>query len=215
MVNRLGTHWRRIAPPLPAVAVVLFLAGCSTLSGGGSTTSAPSTVIPHREITGRDEVPPPPHQHGEASRSPARRPEQSDRTETAALEYVGSPYRWGGSTPAGFDCSGFVRYVYAKSGIALPRTASAQYRVGAPVRRGSLQPGDLVFFDRRRHNGIYIGQGWFVHASSGERRVSISHLDDDWFRQRFNGGRRVQVLAPPRDDVTSERVATLRETPVD
>ena len=108
-----------------------------------------------------------------------------------ALRYLGVPYRWGGSTPAGFDCSGFVQYVYAQRGTALPRSVAAQYELGAPVDRADLRPGDLVFFDRLRHNGIYIGGGRFVHASSGDGRVSISRVDGDWFRHRWTGGRRV------------------------
>lgn len=111
-----------------------------------------------------------------------------------ALKYVGVPYRWGGSTPAGFDCSGFVRYIYAKAGIVLPRTAAAQFQVGTPVRRADLRSGDVVFFDGQRHNGIYIGQGKLIHASTGSRRVKISRLDDPWFEKRWGGGRRVKPL---------------------
>ena len=128
-----------------------------------------------------------------------------------ALKYVGVPYRWGGSTPAGFDCSGFVQYVYTRGGIALPRSVAAQYRVGAPVDRASLRPGDLVFFDRLRHNGIYIGDGKFVHASSGDGRVSISRLDGDWFRHRWAGGRRIPPPAPATAAIRPPTLSALPE----
>src|SRR5512145_2190943 len=71
-----------------------------------------------------------------------------DRVVRFATRYVGRPYAWGGSSPAGFDCSGFVMYVYASVGVSLPHNAARQYTYGTPVGRGALKPGDLVFFDR-------------------------------------------------------------------
>lgn len=111
-----------------------------------------------------------------------------------ARRYVGAPYRWGGSNPSGFDCSGLVRYVYAQVGVALPHNAAQQYRLGAPVAREDLEPGDLVFFDRLRHNGIYVGHGRFIHARQTGRRVAIAGLNDEWYAAHFVGARR---LDPP------------------
>lgn len=203
-----------------AVTVAMILSGCSTLSESRSPTASvpplvpPPAVAAHSPVVApeerrlpeprpaerpsaaqdrsspRDEARTPTH-HRRGSASPPRSRSGHALAIDTALTYVGAPYRWGGSTPAGFDCSGFVRHVYARSGIALPRTVAEQYRVGTPVHRGSLRPGDLVFFDRLRHNGIYIGRGEFVHASSGAGRVSVSRLDDDWFRHRWSGGRRM------------------------
>jgi peptidoglycan endopeptidase LytE len=107
-----------------------------------------------------------------------------------ALRYRGTPYRWGASGPSAFDCSGLVQYVYARVGVTLPRSAASQYDHGTPVARDDLQPGDVVFFDRLRHNGIYIGQGRFVHAARTGQRVSVADLDQDWFRTRWVGARR-------------------------
>ncbi len=108
-----------------------------------------------------------------------------------ALQHLGVPYRWGGLTPAGFDCSGFVKYLHARVGISIPHNVAAQYRYGTPVSRDQLEPGDLVFFDRLRHNGIYIGHGQFIHASKTGDGVKISSLDELWYKSRWVGGRRL------------------------
>jgi cell wall-associated NlpC family hydrolase len=120
----------------------------------------------------------------------------------AAMRYVGAPYLWGSARPPGFDCSGFVKYVYGTVAVTLPRTVRAQYRIGTSVPRDELAVGDLVFFDRLRHNGIYIGDGRFVHASKSGDVVKVSGLDDDWFRQRWVGARRL-----PQASILSARSA--------
>lgn len=109
-----------------------------------------------------------------------------------ALSLQGIPYVFGGTTRSGFDCSGFTRYVYAASGISLPRTSYAQYNFGTPVNRGQLQPGDLVFFSTytkgASHVGIYIGGGRFVHASNSG--VRVTSLNENYYATRFLGARR-------------------------
>ena len=93
-----------------------------------------------------------------------------------AMRYLGTPYVWGGASPAGFDCSGFVMYVYAQVGVSLPHYSGAQWNVGVPVSRSDLQPGDLVFFDGLGHVGIYIGGGQFIHSPETGDVVKISPL---------------------------------------
>jgi len=118
------------------------------------------------------------------------------RVVETALRQVGAPYVRGGASPAGFDCSGLVKYVYGQAGMSVPHGVTAQYRLGVAVSRASLRPGDIVFFDRLRHSGIYIGRNRFVHATKPGDTVKVSRLDEEWFRSRWVGARRLAAVTP-------------------
>ena len=112
-----------------------------------------------------------------------------------ARQYVGVPYVWAGRSPSGFDCSGFIYYVFDQLGYGLPRMADGQFEVGIPVSRNSLEPGDLVFFETYEpgpsHVGIYIGNDQFIHASSGAGHVTVTPLNKTYYRDRYLGARRI------------------------
>jgi cell wall-associated NlpC family hydrolase len=108
-----------------------------------------------------------------------------------AMQYLGTPYVWGGASPGGFDCSGLVVYAYSQMGVYLPHYTGAQWNVGVPVSRSDLQPGDLVFFDGLGHVGIYIGGGQFIHAPHSGDVVKISSLGESWYATTYVGARRV------------------------
>jgi peptidoglycan DL-endopeptidase CwlO len=113
------------------------------------------------------------------------------RAATLAGGLVGMPYRYGGSSPAGFDCSGLVFYVYRELGLAVPRTAAEQRSAAMRVPQDGLQPGDLVFFyTPEDHVGIYLGGGEFVHAPATGRVVERARLDSPFFILGFAGGGR-------------------------
>jgi peptidoglycan DL-endopeptidase CwlO len=107
-----------------------------------------------------------------------------------AMGYLGVPYVYGGASPSGFDCSGFIMYVFAQVGVSLPHNAAAQYGYGTPVDRSQLQPGDLVFFNGLGHAGIYVGGGSFIHAPHTGDVVKISSMTG-WYASTYVGARRL------------------------
>ena len=107
-----------------------------------------------------------------------------------AMQYLGVPYVWGGSSPRGFDCSGLVSYVFAQIGLSLPHSSYAQFGMGTPVSISQLEPGDLVFFTGASHVGIYIGGGQFIHAPHTGDHVKISSLTG-WYASTYVGARRL------------------------
>lgn len=124
----------------------------------------------------------------------------SDRSQNLlihAISLIGVKYKYGGSSAdAGFDCSGFVRHVFAESaGIELPRNSYAMGKLGESVAKDDLRPGDLVFYNTLRrsfsHVGVYLGEGRFVHAPSRGKSVEIVDMSDQYWKQRFNGARRL------------------------
>ncbi|WP_116061893.1 C40 family peptidase [Cohnella phaseoli] len=112
----------------------------------------------------------------------------------AVDEVVGTPYEWGGTTTSGFDCSGFILYIFNQYETKLPRTSSAQSKIGTKVEKNDLRPGDLVFFNTNgkgvSHAGIYVGDGKFAHSSSS-KGVRISELSETYYAKRYVTARRV------------------------
>lgn len=111
-----------------------------------------------------------------------------------ALSMQGRPYRLGGNSPRGFDCSGLVQYSYARVKVHLPRSTDEQWASSQPVPRKEIRPGDLLFFNqdgkRHSHVGIYVGNNRFVHAPSSGKNVLTASLSDKYWRQYFAGARR-------------------------
>ena len=144
-------------------------------SGPASPTSAPSVSLGVAAATPEASVPPPATHGGVVG---------------IAMRYLGVPYVWGGSSPRGFDCSGFTMYVYAQIGVSLPHYTGSQYAMGTAVSRDQLQPGDLVFFDGLGHEGIYIGGNQFIHAPHTGDVVKISSISG-WYASTYVGARRL------------------------
>ena len=118
-------------------------------------------------------------------------PTIGERAAAIAVKEVGVPYRWGGASPAGFDCSGLVYWAYGRLGIELPHSSYALYDQGRRIARSRMKAGDLLFFSGRGHVGIYIGRGRMVHAPHSGTRVHVVRLARSSYGARLVSVRRV------------------------
>jgi cell wall-associated NlpC family hydrolase len=173
------------------------LSGCSSAPRftGRSSPVEPSSH-PTTTATTTTHVPPPTESvqefpFGDSASTPTAR---GNEVVEVAEQYLGTPYRSGGTTSNGVDCSGLTVAVYREVGVKLPRSSDEQARVGEPVARDHLAPGDLIFFGSSgnvSHVGIYKGDGEFIHASTSARSVRFDRLDTTYFRNRYLTARRV------------------------
>ena len=173
-----------------AAALATLTAACASTGAvpkpfPGATSPAPPGATP----AGAGDRP------GTAHR-PTLGPTESYALVGTALSLRGSPYRDGGSDPAGFDCSGFTQYVFAQHGVQLPREVRDQFRSGRSVAPRELAPGDLVFFSTTAsgatHVAIAVGGDEFVHAPTSSGVVRVEHLSSSYWAPRYVGARRIQ-----------------------
>ncbi|WP_198299618.1 C40 family peptidase [Tumebacillus avium] len=142
---------------------------------------APAQEVQAEQPQGSQPVssPAPTLQQGSGATAP-----QGGKAVSVAMQYQGVPYKYGGRTPGGFDCSGFIQFVYKQLGVELPRTTYAQLGAGVQVSQANLQPGDLIFFScggaATSHAGIYIGNGQFIHADA-DRGIMVAALDNPYW----------------------------------
>jgi hypothetical protein len=178
-----------------AIICAATLAACA--SSGVVYTPRPFPVPGGSPGTGTGETPgiaaPPPAAPGRPV--PGRIPADGYALSSTALSLRGAPYRDGGADPGGFDCSGFVQYVFGQNGLSVPRAVREQFRLGRRIDRRNLQPGDLVFFSTvapgASHVGIIIGGDQFVHAPSERGVVRVERLGTPYWSSRFVGAKRV------------------------
>lgn len=184
-------RWPRAAAPLTLAVLAVSCVPPSTVSAGSGGASIVVAGIPvSLPLPGPPEMP----TSSSGRATPAR-------TISTAEHYLGVPYKWGGTSPrTGFDCSGFVQYVFGKEDVRLPRTSRQQARAGAklPVKWSALSPGDLVMFaepgERISHVAIYAGKRRIIHSSSSGGGVRYDDLDTPrghWYAQRIVAARRV------------------------
>lgn len=167
--------------------------------GRGGTVAVPAPADPAGPVAANPPaVPPsvvPPPSNRPALAAPGGGNADGYALSGTALSLRGAPYRDGGITPDGFDCSGFVRYVYQQHGVAMPRQVRDQFKVGKRINRDQLEPGDLVFFSTvapgASHVGIVIGGDQFVHAPSEKGVVRVESLSQQYWGSRFVGAKRV------------------------
>ena len=178
------------------ILAALTSAACAT--AGGTPRPFPGAPLPPVATAPPPATTPPPAAGIPPASAPAVAPPlagESPAVVATALTFRGTPYRNGGSDPSGFDCSGFVQWVYAAHGLALPREVRDQYRAGDRIDADDVRPGDLVFFETvsrgASHVGIALGGGTFVHAPSSRGVVRIERYDSSYWSRRWVGARRV------------------------
>ncbi|MFN6961833.1 MAG: C40 family peptidase [Rhodocyclaceae bacterium] len=172
------------------LTAILFLLCAAITPVKADETAAQLPSLPATPVTAGEPAP----QASFLSRAASSVESTIDR----ALDFIGLRYKRGGSSPeTGFDCSGFVRYVYNETlGLVLPHNAKAIAQQGELVEKAELQPGDLVFFNTMRrafsHVGIYLGDNLFIHAPRSGARVRIEDMTDRYWSRRYNGARRIR-----------------------
>jgi cell wall-associated NlpC family hydrolase len=128
------------------------------------------------------------------ARLPSRGSRWASKVVALSTRFLGVRYVWGGTSPEGFDCSGLTYYVFGRTGITLPRTTYDMFEAGTPVPEDQLQTGDFVFFETLQpgpsHAGIYLGDGRFIHSSSGFGQVTITPMNHRYYAPRYLGARR-------------------------
>jgi peptidoglycan DL-endopeptidase CwlO len=160
-----------------ALALVLVPATASTTGGLRASVSQPLPRMSHPE-----------------QRAPAGAPEHvgvRERAARLALRMVGTPYRWGGESPGGFDCSGLVRWAYGRVGVDVPHNSNALFGIGRAIPRAKLETGDVLFFSGLGHVGLYLGGGLMVHSPHSGKHVEIVRLDATNYGRRLVGARRL------------------------
>jgi len=179
------------------VAVAVALALLKPLAGRADDGTDPTPTDPTTTTNSLPVVPPLPVVKRRKKQRTLARATRSHlsfgvRVVDYARRFTGVRYEYGGSSPrSGFDCSGFVRFVYSHFGISLAHSSYAQFDRGRRVSRSGLRPGDLVFFDGLGHVGIYVGNDRFIHAPHTGTRVRIQTLAG-WYSSRFVGARRLR-----------------------
>ena len=172
--------------PMPGGGSVAVPAPAPADPAAATPTAAPPSVAV---------VPAPKTAHPIPGVGPAEGSADGYSLSSAALSLRGAPYRFGGTDPNGFDCSGLVSYVFSQHGLTMPREARDQFKVGKSVARDRLEPGDLVFFSTvapgASHVGIAIGGDQFVHAPSERGVVRVDQLSTQYWASRFIGAKRV------------------------
>ena len=159
-----GMRTIRCRPILAALALLAGLAGCAGVE--------PRTAV---QTPG-----------AAAIASPIAAP--GERIATLARDLVGTPYRYGGTDPSGFDCSGLVYWSYRQAGFSIPRTSQAQFKAAAKIALSRAEAGDLMFFqdqEKLSHVGIYLGAGLFVHAPATGARVAVASLDTPYYQEHL------------------------------
>lgn len=161
-----------------AIGLLMLVAAIGPVSSSAQELVSPPVAMPDAELSPHDQ-------------------DALNDLAFFALSLSGTPYQYGGDSPdSGFDCSGFVRYVFRRSlGVELPRSTSEINRLGQSVELAQLRPGDLVFYDTLRsmfsHVGIYLGDARFVHSPSSGGSVRVEHMQDNYWRRHYNGARRI------------------------
>jgi cell wall-associated NlpC family hydrolase len=197
-----------LRPRPPAIVHLLCACGAALALSGCASTGAVPRPFPRPGAA----APPPEAEPAPAPGTAAVPALDGYSIAGTALRFRGVPYRNGGESPSGFDCSGLVWYVFAEYGVKMPRTAADQFRTGQPIGEDQVQPGDLVFFSTvapgASHVGIAIGGDAFVHAPSEHGDVRVDHLEAPYWADRFVGARRLTTrpgAAPSASDGGSRR----------